>query len=358
MTCELPTSGFLRKLTAYYCSAVMPRDRVFLTGGSGVVGGAVLRRLLTDGRAVRALARSDDSAAALGALGAEPVRGDVLDIASITAAMAGCDVAYHLAGVNLFCLRNPSAMRAVNIAGSSNCVLAAARAGVARVVYTSSAATLGEAFGTVGREDSPHRGSFLSEYERSKYDAERAVVDVAERHGVGLVCVNPSSVQGPGRATGTGQVLVQYLRGRLPFWVETTVSLVDIDDCATGHILAEQKGATGERYVLNAASLSSPALLALMREIAPGVTPPRVVPKAVAGAVVLGVEAVARARGRTPRICRESLRALAHGHRYDGSKAERELGLRYRPAEDTIRRTAAWLVERGMVPADSLRPRK
>jgi dihydroflavonol-4-reductase len=249
-------------------------------------------------------------------------------------------------------------MRAVNIAGSSNCVLAAARAGVGRFVYTSSAATLGEAYGTIGREDSPHRGSFLSEYERSKYDAERAVFDVSERHGVEVVCVNPSSVQGPGRATGTGQVLVQYLRGRLRFWVETTVSLVDIDDCATGHILAEQKGATGERYVLNAASLSSPALLALMREIAPGVTPPRVVPKAVAGAVVLGVEAVARARGRTPRICRESLRALAHGHRYDGSKAERELGLRYRPAEDTIRRTAAWLVERGMVPADSLRPRK
>src|SRR5439155_12196107 len=126
--------------------------------------------------------------------------------------------------------------------GSVNVIEAAARAGVGRMVYTSSAVVLGEARGTVGREDSPHRGTFVSEYERSKFDAERAVLRRAADLGVDVVCVNPSSVQGPGRASGTGEVLMRYLRGRLRFWLATTISLVDIDDCAEGHLLAEAKG--------------------------------------------------------------------------------------------------------------------
>jgi dihydroflavonol-4-reductase len=336
----------------------MDTIRVFVTGGSGVVGGAVVRHLVQDGRPVRALVRSETAAAAVRALGAEPVAGDILDVDSLTKGMAGCEVVYHVAGMNQFCLRDPSAMDRANVGGSSNCVMAAHRSGVRRIVYTSSAVTLGEALGTVGREDSPHRGSFLSAYERSKFEAEATVLRLAERLGVDVVCVNPSSVQGPGRASGTGRVLVEYLCGRLRFWLPTSVSFVDIDDCAEGHLRAECKGEAGQRYVLNGASLGSEKLLEIMRTIAPEIRPPLLVPKLAAGAGVAVVEAVSWVRRRTPAVCRESLRAIAHGHRYDGSRAERELGLRYRSPEETLRRTARWLVEQGAVPASALAPHR
>lgn len=312
---------------------------VFVTGGSGVVGRAVVRRLAADGRLVRAPSHAEC---------------DVLDVEALCRSMDGCEAVYHVAGVNQFCLRDPAPMRRVNVEGSTNVVEAAAQVGVRRVVYTSSAAALGEAHGTVGREDSPHRGSFISEYERSKHDAETAVLRVAAERGVDVVCVNPSSVQGPGRASGTGRVLVAYLRGKLKVWIDTTISLVDIDDCAEGHVLAEAKGGAGQRYVLNAESLGSAEMLALMARVAPGVRAPRLVPAVVVRPVVAATAGVARLRGKTPVVCGESLRTLRHGHRYDGSLASRELGLQYRPAEETVRRTAEWLVAEGLVPASAL----
>jgi len=333
----------------------MPTPPVLVTGGTGVVGSAVVRRLVDDGgRPVRALARSGEADVALVTAGAVPVRGDVLDVASLERSMDGCEVVYHVAGVNQFCVRDPAPMWEANVRGSVNCVVAAARAGVRRLVYTSSAVTLGEVDGTVGHEDSPHRGTFLSNYERSKYDAEVAVWREAERVGLDVVSVNPSSVQGPGRASGTGKVLVLYLQGKLPAWVDTTISLVDVDDCAQGHVLAEMKGEPGRRYVLNGSSLSSDDLMATMAKVAPGVKPPRMVPAAVVSGVVAVAAGAARLRRQAPIACRESMRALLHGHRYDGSRAERELGLSYRPIEDTLRRTAEWLVAEGLAPASAL----
>ena len=328
----------------------MTGEPVFVTGGSGVVGSAVVCHLVASGRPVRALARSSHAAARLRQAGSEPVAGDVLDGESLLSAMRGCAVAYHVAGVNHLCTRDAAGMHRVNVEGSTNCVRAAARAGVGRVVYTSSAATLGEARGTVGREDSPHRGWFLSAYERSKFEAERAVLALAAREGVELVALNPSSVQGPGRASGTGQLLVLYVCGRLRAWPETTVSLVDIDDCAAAHLLGEARGQPGERYVLSGATLDTAALAAVMRRVVPAIPPPRRLPLPLAGAGVGAVEVVARLRRKAPPVCRQALRTLAHGHRYDGSRAERELGVRYGPVEETLRRTVAWLVEEGLVP--------
>ena len=332
----------------------MAEPPVLLTGGSGVVGGAVLQRLVAGGRSVRALARSDAAADAVRALGAEPVRGDVLDEPSLLAAVDGCEVVYHVAGVNKFCQKSARPMRSVNVQGSANVVKAAAIAGVRRIVYTSSAVSLGEAKGTVGSEESPHRGSYLSAYERSKHDAEQTVMGMMGVVPIQIVCLNPSSVQGPGRTSGTGQLLVAYLNGRLKGWVDTTVSLVDIDDCAEGHVLAEAKGSPGQRYVLSAASLGTPELMELMGRVAPGIRPPRVYPPVVAKAGVAASQVSAKLKGREPAVCGESLRTLLHGHRYDGSRAERELGLTYRPVEDTLRRTAEWLVETGQAPKDAL----
>jgi dihydroflavonol-4-reductase len=324
---------------------------VLVTGGTGFLGRAILERLLGDGERVRALARSEPSAHALGQLGAEPVHGDVLDLEALAAAMHGCNVVYHAAGANAFCVRDPSPMFEVNVRGSENVVRAAARAEVERVVYTSSAATLGERKGTIANEKSPHRGSFLSDYERSKFEAERAVLAAADETGIEVVCVNPASVQGPGRATGSTQLLLDYLNGRLKAVVDSTLSLIDIADCTTGHLLAASRGKPGERYVLSGATLTVREGLALLGSLAGLEQPVRTLPASLAVAVATAVEAVAWVRRDTPRICRELARTLTHGHAYDGSKAARELGLRYTPVEETLRRTVDWWVEQGLVSA-------
>jgi dihydroflavonol-4-reductase len=323
-----------------------------VTGGSGFIGGALVDALVSAGRPVRALARSADAARALQGRGAEPVTGDVLDPGRLVQAMEGCSVVYHAAGVNTFCLADPTPMERVNIDGSANVIAAAAAAGVSKVIYTSSAATLGEVHGTVGNESSPHRGSFLSDYERTKYLAEVRVLHDAADRGVDVVCVNPSSVQGPGRLPGTARLLLQYLNGSMKFLVNTRTSFLDIADCTAGHLLAEQHGKPGERYVLNGATFTTRELIRLVASTT-GIQrrviwlPGQI---AMAGAVV--IEAGARAARRKPPICREMMRTILNGHTYDGSRAERELGLRYTPVEETITRTLRWYSENGYLTAD------
>lgn len=323
-------------------------ETAFVTGGTGFLGGAIVERLLAQGRPVKALARSEDGARTLRVLGAEPVRGDVLDRGTLPEAMHACGVVYHAAGVNAFCLRDTSPLFEVNVQGSLNAVHAAADAGVRRVVYTSSAATLGEARGSHGSESSPHRGWFLSSYERSKFDAEGAVLAAAQRRGIEVVSVNPASVQGPGRATGTARLLLDYLNGKLKNVVDATISLVDIADCAEGHLLAESRGKAGERYVLSGATLTVREGVELLERLTGVQGEVRSLPPALAMSAAAVVEAGARLRRKNPHICRDLVRTALHGHAYDGSRAARELGVRYTPVEETIRRTIDWFVEEGL----------
>jgi dihydroflavonol-4-reductase len=323
---------------------------VLVTGGTGFLGRALVERLLRHGDQVKALARSDASASALAAMGAEPVRGDVLDRDSLVAAMRGCELVYHAAGANAFCLRNPSPMFEVNVRGSENVVHAAARAGTRRLVYTSSAATLGEGSGTIGSEESPHRGWFLSDYERSKFEGEQTVLAAARETGLDVVSVNPASVQGPGRATGSAKLLLDYVNGRIKAVVDSRLSLVDIADCTEGHLLAGARGAPGERYVLSGATLSVREGLALVASVVGVDRPVRTLPPFITMAVATAAEAQGRIRRSRPSICRELARTLIHGHAYDGSKATRELGLQYTPVEETLRRTVDWWREQQLVP--------
>jgi dihydroflavonol-4-reductase len=322
---------------------------VLVTGGSGFVGGAVLARLVERGREVRALTRSVQSAGALSRGGAQPVRGDILDAASLQRAMAGCEVVYHLAGLNGFCLPEPGELYRMNVEGTRRVVEAAAQAGVRRIVHTSSAATIGEAKGEVGREDSPHRGSFLSHYERSKFEAERVAFGTAAARGVELVSVNPASVQGPGRVRGTARILIDALNGRLRTVVDSRMSLVDVADCAEGHLLAEERGVPGERYLLSGVTLTVTEAIILLGTITGRYEQPRRLPGPVAMAAAAGAEALARLRRRRPSVCREMVRTILHGHAYDGSRATRELGLAYTPIEESLRRTVDWYVSEGLV---------
>ena len=323
--------------------------RVFLTGGSGLLGTALLAALLDRGDEVVALARSQESATKLAARGAEVRRGEVYDEQALTAAMAGCELAFNVAGINKFCVSDPTEMMRANIDGAVAAVRAAKAAGVPRLVHTSSAATLGEAPGTVANEWTPHRGSYLSHYEESKTLGERAALEAATAQGQDLVCVNPSSVQGPGRAGGTGRFLIAFLDGRLKVFIDTWISLVDIQDCVAGHLLAAERGESGERYLLNGIRMPVTDLLELAADVAGVTASPRLLPRPVATFGGAAAELAFRARGKHPPVCREMVRTLLHGHRYDGTRAERELGLTYTPARETLLRTVEWARAEGLL---------
>jgi dihydroflavonol-4-reductase len=323
--------------------------RIFVTGATGFIGGALTTRLLERGEDIVALARSDASAVKLDRLGVEARRGDVLDEASLVAAMTGCELVYHCAGINSHCPDDPELLLEVNARGTELVVEAAGRAGVRRVVITSSAASLGEPHGTVGDEQSIHRGTYLSVYDRSKHVGEQAAFAAAHRTGVELVAVCPSSVQGPGRKAGNGKLIIDYVNGKLPAFVDTYVSVVDIADCTEAHILAAERGRAGARYVLNGATITSAEALDLIARVSGVRHRVRIVSPPVARSAAALLEAAYALRGRVPSLCRARIRTFLHGHQYDGSLAERELGLTYTPVEETFRRTIAWAEAEGLI---------
>jgi dihydroflavonol-4-reductase len=323
--------------------------RVFVTGGTGVIGTALITALLARGDEVVGLARSERSAQALQDRGVQAVHGETWDVGAMTAGMRGCDLAFHLAGMNSLCIADPAPMRRANVDGAVAAVRAAAAAGVARLVHTSSAATIGEPAGAIGTEWTKPRGWYLSTYEQTKTEGEDAALRTARESGQDIVCVNPSSVQGPGRAGGTGRFLLLFLDGRLKVFVDTNISLVDIDDCVAGHLLAAERGAAQQRYLLSGIRLTITEALSLAAEVAGVDATPRLAPRAVATIGGACVEAVFRLRGKRPPVCREMVRTLLHGHRYDGSRAERELGLTYTPATETLRKTIEWARAEGLL---------
>lgn len=320
---------------------------VVVTGGSGVVGAALVRHLVSADEPVSVLCRSERAAQVVRGLGAVPVVGDILDSASLRQAFAGADLIYHVAGRNTMCPDDPGELERVNVLGSQNVVRAADIAGCRRVVYTSSAATIGEPAGTVGNETTRHRGWYLSAYERSKHLAEQAVFGITT--DVEVVAVNPSSVQGPGRATGTGALILDLLAGRLPGLVDTRLSIVDIDDCARGHIAAAERGVPGERYLLNSFTMTMREAVVLLEEVVGRPVAVRWVPgwAAMGGAAV--AETAARVMRKSPKVCREMVRTLRHGHAYDGTRAATELAVAYTPARSTLQRLVDWFQAEGLL---------
>lgn len=318
----------------------------FVTGGSGFIGSALIHRLVGSGRRVRALARSESSAGLVAALGAEPVRGDLLEPGEWRERMRGCSTLFHVAGKVAMC--DPARLR-INVEGTRAAVGAAAAAGIGRVVHTSSAAAIGEPAGTVGTEATVPDGRWVSRYAESKWLAERAAFEDAARLGIDLVAVNPSSVQGPGRVHGSARLFIDFLGGRLRWAVRTRLPLVSIGDTVEAHLLAESRGTPGERYLVcgwNPTVEEAVSLLAIVGGVEHRVRylPPWVL---VPGAAL--AEAAARIVGRTPRYCRDMARSVRRGHRFDGSRAERDLGLRYTPPEVWLAETVDWYREQGVL---------
>jgi dihydroflavonol-4-reductase len=313
-----------------------------VAAGSGYLSRAVVRALVADGEEVRVLARRPEAGASLRRRGVEFLPGHLLDRGSVRAALAGCDTLYLLPSYapdpRPFWLLWPLATRAA--------LQAAAAAGVAKVVFTSSWRAIGARRGEVGNEATPYRRRPLSGYERSQVAAERCALAAATA-GLPVVVVNPAVPYGPGDPCGTRR-LVAALAGRPPVAFGGTLSWVDVDDAGRGHVLAARRGRVGTRYVLSERVAAVDEVLALACRLA-GRRPPVSLPDALAAAVGAAGEAAARLARRSVRYDWAWYRELAHGVRLDGSRAARELGLAYTPLEDGMERTLAWLRARGLV---------
>ena len=323
--------------------------RALVTGATGYVGGAVLDHLVAAGYDVTATARSSDGARELRQRGAKPVEASVLHPDVLLRAMAGSEIVFHVAGINDFCLPDTREMFATNVRGSVNVIRAALRAGVGNVVYTSSAVTIGEESGSVGTEADVHRGWYLSDYERSKVEAERAVAIEAEDLGVNVVSVNPASVQGPGRVTGTARLLLAFLKGRLRYLPDTRATIVDIDDCARGHLAAAERGVKGARYLLAGATVSTTEMAAMLADVAGLDVRVRGLSPRLAGVMGTTIGGAYRLARRQAPLCPEMVATMLHGHAFDGSRAERELGIAYTPLGDTFERMVGWYRQEGLL---------
>jgi dihydroflavonol-4-reductase len=321
-----------------------------VTGGTGFVGAHVVRALLDRGRAVRCLVRPGSRRSNLEGLAAEIVEGDLLDAGSLERAVAGIETLYHCAADYRLWTRDPGELARTNVAGTDNLLRVAAQAGVPKVVYTSSVGALGlRPDGAAADEETPvARAEIVGRYKKSKFDAERVAETWAGR-GLDLVIVNPSTPVGELdiKPTPTGQMIVDFVNGRLPAYVDTGLNLVDVRDVAAGHLLAAEKGRRGEKYILGHRNMTLKEIfetLALLTGLpAPRVRLPHAVPLAAAAAAT----GWAYLTGRPPRVSLESVRMSRHRMFFDARKAVRELGLPQSSVEDALARAVAWFREKG-----------
>jgi dihydroflavonol-4-reductase len=326
--------------------------KTLVTGGSGFVGRAVVVELLARGRAVKVLARNPRHPALQG-LDVEAAPGDLKDPESVRKALNGCDRVFHVAADYRLWVPDPEVMYAVNVAGTRSLLAAAAKAGVERVVYTSTVGALGNpGDGTPGAEDTPVTMSdMVGHYKRSKFLAEQVALDFA-RQGLPVVIVNPSTPVGPwdSRPTPTGEMIVEFLKGKMPAYLETGLNLIHVQDTARGHLLAEERGQVGEKYILGGENLKLSAIFEMLAEIS-GLRAPRLrLPYWPVLALAYADEFWANhVSGRPPRIPVTAVRMARKFMFFNNAKAVRELGLTLTPVRRALEDAAAWFQENGYI---------
>lgn len=326
--------------------------RALLTGGTGFVGAAVARALLRQGWEVRAVVRAGADQRNLNALQLEVVGGDLNDAGSLERAARGCAAVLHVAADYRLGARNPQQLYQTNVEGTRNLLNAARAAGVQRIVYTSSVATIGiPADGTPGNElTQVALGDMVGHYKRSKFLAEQVARDAA-RSGTPVVIVNPSTPVGPGdvKPTPTGQMVRDAASGRMPAYVDTGLNIVHVDDVAVGHLLALEHGRNGESYILGGEDMTLREILADIARIV-GRRPPWIrLPARALVPVALIAESWARVTGATTRITLEGVRLSRKRMFFSSDKAVRELGYRWRPPTQAFADAVQWLREQGLL---------
>ena len=326
-------------------------DYVLVTGASGFLGSAVLRQALARGWRVRALVRASSPRANLADLPVEVVQGDMRDPAAVAAAMQGVRYLFHVAADYRLWAPDPEEIVRTNVDGTMAVMEAAQQAGVERVVYTSSVATLRVAGATAPVDETaaltPHEA--IGAYKRSKVLAERVVERLVAERGLPAVIVNPSTPIGPRdvRPTPTGRIIVEAATGKIPAFVETGLNLAHVDDVAAGHFQALEHGRTGERYILGGDDVM---LQQMLRDIAGlcGRRPPTVqLPRWPLYPLAHAAEAVARVTRKEPFITVDGLTMSKYRMFFSCDKARRELGYQPRPYLEGLRDALAWFREAG-----------
>jgi dihydroflavonol-4-reductase len=321
-----------------------------VTGATGFVGSAVARALLARGHRVRVLARPNSDRRNLAGLAVEIAEGAMEDPRSLARAVAGCRYVYHVAANYRIWVPDPAPMFRANVEGTRDLLAAALEAGVERVVYTSSVATLGLVAGGSADEETPSSiDDMIGPYKQSKYAAEEVVRELVRERGLPVVIVNPSTPVGPGdiKPTPTGRLIVEAARGQVPAFVDTGLNIVHVDDVAEGHLAAAEKGRVGERYILGGENMSLAEILAGVAQ-AVGRRPPRLrVPHSVLFPVAVGAELAARVTGRDPFVTLDGVRMSRKKMYFTSEKASRELGYTPRPAREAITDAVAWFEANG-----------
>ena len=324
--------------------------RALVTGATGFVGAAVARALIREGWEVRALARKGSDRRNVQHLPLEVVEGDLADRASLDRALAECQALFHVAADYRLGAFDPRQLYQTNVEGTRNILEASRQAGIRRVVYTSSVATVGiPRDGSPGNEDTPVGvADMVGHYKRSKFLAEQVVREAALA-GMSVVIVNPSTPIGPGdvKPTPTGQLVLDAAAGRMPAYVDTGLNIVHVDDVAAGHLLAFHRGRPGERYILGGQDLTLRQILTEIARLV-GRKPPSI---RLSASVVLPIayiaEAFARVTRRPGRITVEAVRMSRKRMFFSSDKAKRELGYEWRPPTEALRDAIAWLREQG-----------
>lgn len=326
--------------------------KAFVTGATGFIGASIVRELLRDGHTVRVLARPGSDRANLRGLDVEVAQGDLRDRASLDRGLCGCDLLFHAAADYRLWTPDPASMYDSNVAGTRNILEAALAAGVSRVVYTSSVGTLGNpGDGAPGAEETPVGfADMVGDYKKSKFLAEREAEGFLPR-GLPLVIVNPSTPVGPRdiKPTPTGKIIVDFLNRKMPAYLDTGLNIIDVEDCARGHLLAADKGRIGEKYILGNTNLTLREIFEILAEIT-GLPAPRVRlpygPILVAGWIN---ERISRVTGREPLIPLAGVMMAKKFMFFDSAKAVRELGLPQRSPREALERAVDWFKVNGYV---------
>jgi len=323
----------------------------FVTGATGFLGSHVARVLADQGADLRLLVRPTSILKNLEGLKAETATGDLRDAASLAKAIAGCDTVFHVAADYRLWVRDPDEMYRSNVEGTRAILDAARKSGVRRVVYTSSVATMGfTSNGTPADEDSPVAlADMIGHYKRSKFMAEQVAIE-AGRSGLHVVIVNPTTPVGEQdiKPTPTGRIVVDFLQRKFPAYVETGLNLVDVRECARGHVSALERGKSGERYILGGENLTLKQILDKLGRIT-GLPSPKVkLPYVFAFAAAVVDEAITgRMLKREPRATVDTVRMGKKKMFASSAKAERDLGWKIVPVDEALRRAVEWFRTNG-----------
>ena len=326
--------------------------KILLTGATGFVGAAVLRQLLEHGDQVRVLIREQSDRRNLAGLDCEICIGDLDDKASLERALEGCQALFHVAADYRIWARRPEEMTATNLTGTRMIMTAALDAGIERIVYTSSVATLGiNGDATPADEKTPSSlDTMIGVYKRSKFLAEEEIKRLIVERSLPAIIVNPSAPIGPRdiKPTPTGRMIVQAARGEMPAHVDTGLNVVHVDDVARGHILAFDKGVIGERYILGGEDLSLKQILELVAEVTGKPAPKICIPHNVVLPIAYLAEAWAKlTHGAEPSATVDGVNMARKKMYFSSAKAQKELGYTHRPPIDAIRDAIKWFGEQG-----------